>query len=85
MHARGIDDRAHLVGILGDPQQVQVAGRDAPVAQRAVAQPVDQTVPLAADQDTGKWRIVPVWISVSASNSSSSVPKPPGAITKALA
>ena len=34
---------------------------------------------------TGKWRIVAVWISVSASNSSSSVPNPPGPITNALA
>jgi hypothetical protein len=31
---------------------------------------------------TGKWRILPVWINVSASYSSSSVPKPPGKITK---
>ena len=30
---------------------------------------------------TGKLPILPVWISVSDSNSSSSVPKPPGKIT----
>ena len=34
---------------------------------------------------TGKWRILPVWMRVSASNSSSSVPKPPGRITNASA
>ena len=32
---------------------------------------------------TGKSRILPVWISVIASNSSSSVPNPPGMITNA--
>ena len=31
---------------------------------------------------TGKWRTLPVWMSVMASNSSSSVPKPPGRMTK---
>ena len=31
---------------------------------------------------TGKWSTLPVWISVSDSNSSSSVPKPPGKMTK---
>ena len=34
---------------------------------------------------TGKFRILPIWISVSDSNSSSSVPNPPGRITKASA
>ncbi len=34
---------------------------------------------------TGKSRTFPVWISVSASNSSSMVPKPPGKITNASA
>ena len=33
---------------------------------------------------TGKWRTLPVWMSVSASNSSSSVPKPPGRMTNAV-
>ena len=33
----------------------------------------------------GKWRIFSVWRSVAASNSSSSVPKPPGNTTNALA
>jgi hypothetical protein len=30
---------------------------------------------------TGKFSALPVWISVNASNSSSSVPKPPGKMT----
>ena len=34
---------------------------------------------------TGKLRILPVWMSVSDSNSSSRVPKPPGMITNASA
>ena len=51
-----------------------------------VAHPVEQARPVARPTSTtGKWRILPVWISVSASNSSSSVPKPPGKITKASA
>jgi hypothetical protein len=32
---------------------------------------------------TGNWYIFPVWISVTASNSSSSVPKPPGKMMNA--
>ena len=81
---RGGDDPDHLRGI-GDVEAGQVLGVDSPVGERAVAQPVEQPVPLAvATRITGKWRIVAVWISVSASNSSSRVPKPPGPITNAL-
>ena len=44
--------------------------------------PAQYSVPT---RTTGKWRILPVWMRVSASNSSSSVPKPPGRITNASA
>jgi len=36
------------------------------------------------ESTTGNWKILPVWISVTASNSSSRAPKPPGKQMKAL-
>ena len=57
-----------------------------PAGEQRVAHPVEQARPSRRGRirTTGKWRILPVWISVSASNSSSSVPKPPGKMTNAV-
>ena len=51
---------------------------------RAASRPGPASSP-SSTSTIGKWRILPVWRSVAASNSSSSVPKPPGKTTNALA
>ena len=81
----GVDhDLTHALRAVGELEQPQVGLGDAPVGERTGSKPVDQPVPLpVAQRIAGKWRTVPVWISASASNSSSSVPNPPGAITTA--
>ena len=83
-----LDQLQHLGGTVGAQQQAHIVGVDPAVGQGPVAQPLQQAVPLPRPSPrriTGKSRIVRVWISVSASNSSSSVPKPPGQMTKAHA
>ena len=81
-----LDERQDLGGPVGAQQQAHIVEADPAVGQGPVAQPLQQAVPLPAPRRiTGKSRIVPVWMSVSASNSSSSVPNPPGQMTKAHA
>ena len=76
----GGDDPDHLRRISDSAQAEKILARryvpSASAASRSQSsRPSHSPSPIRI---TGKWRIVPVWISVSASNSSSSVPKPPG-------
>lgn len=77
------DHLAHdFGGVVLDDEEIQVVGRDHAVGQQLLAQPVDQAVPeFAAHQHDGAGGTLPVWIRVSASNSSSRVPNPPGMAT----
>ena len=83
----GLDDREHLVEVVGDLQALDVLRRDVAAREHRAAQPVDQAAASSRESTStiGKWRILPVWRSVAASNSSSSVPKPPGKTTNPLA
>ena len=76
--------RAHepqdLVGVVGDRDEVEVAGADQaarPAGARGPSRAGRPRTPMPTST-TGKWRILPVWMSTSASKSSSSVPNPPG-------
>jgi signal transduction histidine kinase/CheY-like chemotaxis protein len=73
----GVDGGDGLLGGLDVAEQVQVVRADgAGIGQRL---PVDDPLPeLAAEQQERDRAIRRVWISVSVSNSSSSVPNPPG-------
>jgi len=68
----------------GADEKVQVFGRDDPARDRLAAHPVEQAGPIFGPdkEQPGSGGILPVWISVSDSNSSSSVPKPPGKMAK---
>ena len=59
------------------------SGETMPSASSRSSHPVEQRRQYAESKSTtGKCRTLPVWISVSDSNSSSTVPKPPGKTTK---
>ena len=72
-----------LVRLVRQVQQVDVPGRDEAVVEHLLAEPVEELAPVMvrSKSTTGKLPIFPVWISVSASQSSSCVPKPPGKMT----
>ena len=69
--------------IVGQAQQLDVLRRDETVREQLLA-PSRAAPPRSrvSTRTTGKFSIFPVWISVSASHISSSVPNPPGKITK---
>nr|BFE83425.1 hypothetical protein GCM10020093_060260 [Planobispora longispora] len=78
-----LDDDPHgLVRVVGDVDEIQVlrgdllGGREEDLIQSII--PPQNSVPI---RTTGKEVTFRVWTSVSASNSSSSVPKPPGNVT----
>ena len=78
---------AHLDRVVGHAEQVQVRRARScprPAAARASSRPARPSS-RCPPGSPGSSRTLPVWISVSASNSSSSVPKPPGKTTKPLA
>ena len=73
---RGAHDLARFRGRFDDLHELQVALVDVAVGERAFAQPrrADPSHSPSPIMIVGTWRIVCVWISVSTSNSSSSVP-----------
>jgi hypothetical protein len=76
---------ADLVDVVDHPEQVQVVLGDGTGAHERAVQPLHQAAPvLDPTRNTGKGVTFLVCISVSASNSSSIVPNPPGNTTKAV-
>ena len=69
--------------IVGEGEQREILGRDHAVGERARRTHSSSGVQYASPiSTTGKCITLPVWISVSDSNSSSAVPNPPGKTQK---
>ena len=71
------------IGIIGDREGVEIRGRDRFPTECGASQPFHQPSPvLSVEQHNRELGDFVVCTNVSASNSSSKVPKPPGSTTK---
>ena len=82
-HRVALDVPHHLRHIVGHQQQTQVSRIDGSRRGQLRQELLERTPVRRADKNNRELAILPVWMSVSASINSSSVPKPPGSATKA--